>query len=95
MTRATLTIAAVAFLCIAAAANSPPVTFESPCDTKNSNTHNPTNLRTKHPTFLSPLRMWAATLIIHPVSTDSGALFGTHIKEGMDIIKDWVRSGRK
>jgi hypothetical protein len=31
MTRETFTIAAVAFLCIAAA-NSPPVTFESPCE---------------------------------------------------------------
>jgi hypothetical protein len=32
MTRATFTIAAVAFLCSTAAATSPPVTFESPCE---------------------------------------------------------------
>jgi hypothetical protein len=31
MTRATFTIAAIAFLSSAAAATSPPVTFESPC----------------------------------------------------------------
>jgi hypothetical protein len=28
-------------------------------------------------------------------STDSDALFGTHIKEGIEIVKDWVRSGKK
>jgi len=32
MTRATLTIAAIAFLSSAAASESPPVTFESPCE---------------------------------------------------------------
>ena len=35
MTRATLTIAAVAFLCVAAA-DSPPVTFVSPCDCRDN-----------------------------------------------------------
>jgi hypothetical protein len=32
MTRALFTVAAIAFLCSAAAATSPPVTFESPCE---------------------------------------------------------------
>src|SRR5437016_3639173 len=32
MTRATFTIAAIAFVCSTAAATSPPVTFESPCE---------------------------------------------------------------
>src|SRR4029077_125866 len=30
-----------------------------------------------------------------PASTESGALFGTHIKEGIDIGRDWVRRGRQ
>jgi hypothetical protein len=41
--------------------------------------------------IMSPL----AENLKKPASTDSGALFGTHIKEGIDIVKDWVRSGRK
>jgi len=36
MTRATFTIAAVAFLCSAAAETSPPVTFESPCECRDN-----------------------------------------------------------
>jgi len=36
MTRATFTIAAVAFLCSTAAATSPPVTFESPCECRDN-----------------------------------------------------------
>jgi len=36
MTRATFTIAAIAFLSSAAAATSPPVTFESPCECRDN-----------------------------------------------------------
>jgi len=36
MTRATFTIAAIAFLSCVAAATSPPVTFESPCECRDA-----------------------------------------------------------
>ncbi len=36
MTRETLTIAAIAFLCSTEAATSPPVTFESPCECRDN-----------------------------------------------------------
>src|SRR6266576_4515024 len=52
MTRATFTIAAIAFLCSAAAATSPPVTFESPCECRDA--HGKARLAVKNDPSTAP-----------------------------------------
>jgi len=52
MTRATFTIAAVAFLCSAVAATTPPVTFESPCECRDN--HGKARLAVKNDPLTPP-----------------------------------------